>query len=121
MDAHKPTPETCRVSRFDGQSIWSADDEVLYELGNYLGGGISGVVYEATDQQTEANNVSSDPRHPHHNPSPPFCGWRAWFGALVSLNTAHHTGQLHSVTAPPSSSTLQSIIVLHLHGRIRIA
>ena len=57
MDVHRPAQETCRVSRFDGQSIWSADDELLYELGNYLGGGISGVVYEATDQLQKASNV----------------------------------------------------------------
>ena len=36
-----------RVERFDGQAIFGSDGEKIYELGNYLGGGIAGVVYEA--------------------------------------------------------------------------
>jgi hypothetical protein len=37
-----------QVDKYDGQSIWINDIEV-YELGNYLGGGASGSVYQATD------------------------------------------------------------------------
>lgn len=42
-----------RVSKFDGQSIWVAGaDEPVYELGNFLGGGSAGSVYEAYHLQT---------------------------------------------------------------------
>lgn len=37
--------ETRRISKYDGQTI-QVDDKDAYELGNYLGGGSSGVVYE---------------------------------------------------------------------------
>lgn len=37
-----------KVHRYDGQLIWIGN-EVHYELGNYLGGGSAGVVYEATN------------------------------------------------------------------------
>ena len=40
-----------KVDRYDGQVIW-IDGESSYELGNYLGGGASGVVYEAVDLTT---------------------------------------------------------------------
>ena len=41
-----------RVLRYDGQSIWTAaagaeEQRPAYELGSFLGGGASGVVYEA--------------------------------------------------------------------------
>eukprot|EP00753_Platysulcus_tardus_P013326 PLAT3662.20.p1 GENE.PLAT3662.20~~PLAT3662.20.p1 ORF type:complete len:464 (+),score=217.40 PLAT3662.20:149-1540(+) len=35
-----------RVTKYDGQTIWTAG-EPTYELGSYLGGGAAGVVYEA--------------------------------------------------------------------------
>jgi hypothetical protein len=41
-----------KVARFDGQTIW-VDKEVAYELGNYLGGGAAGNVYEATNVTTK--------------------------------------------------------------------
>ncbi|GBG30095.1 Protein kinase, putative [Hondaea fermentalgiana] len=37
--------ETRRISKYDGQTI-QVDEKDAYELGNYLGGGSSGVVYE---------------------------------------------------------------------------
>lgn len=41
-----------RVDRYDGQVIW-IDGDACYELGNYLGGGAAGVVYEAVDLRTD--------------------------------------------------------------------
>ena len=41
-----------KVARYDGQTIWIEND-AAYELGNYLGGGASGVVYEATNLLTK--------------------------------------------------------------------
>ena len=41
------TPITQRtVEKYDGQLVW-INNEAEYELGNYLGGGAAGVVYEA--------------------------------------------------------------------------
>lgn len=41
----------CRqVDKYDGTNIFTAG-KVVYELGNYLGGGASGSVYQATDPQ----------------------------------------------------------------------
>ena len=37
-----------QVDRYDGEMLWIRG-EVSYELGNYLGGGAAGVVYEAVD------------------------------------------------------------------------
>ncbi|KAG5178841.1 hypothetical protein JKP88DRAFT_350214 [Tribonema minus] len=46
----KPT----RVSRYDGQNIWTCDGPTPdYELGSFLGGGAAGVVYEAECVQTK--------------------------------------------------------------------
>ena len=38
--------EIRQIDRYDGQTIFK-DNEALYELGNFLGGGSAGVVYEA--------------------------------------------------------------------------
>jgi len=38
--------DVVRISRFDGQRITAPDGRTLYEVGSYLGGGISGIVYE---------------------------------------------------------------------------
>jgi len=57
------------VDNFDGQNL-IVDGEVIYELGNYLGGGVAGVVYEGeylaanVDDQSDndsnnINNISS--------------------------------------------------------------
>jgi len=40
-------PRRRKVDRYDGQLIWISG-EAHYELGNYLGGGAAGVVYEGT-------------------------------------------------------------------------
>ncbi len=40
------------VSNYDGQTIF-IDGAPAYELGNYLGGGVAGVVYEAVHVETE--------------------------------------------------------------------
>lgn len=39
---------TKRIEKYDGQSIFINGQET-YELGNYLGGGASGSVYQACD------------------------------------------------------------------------
>lgn len=44
-----------KVDRYDGQVIW-IDGESCYELGNYLGGGAAGVVYEAVDLRADPTN-----------------------------------------------------------------
>lgn len=36
-----------RVTSFDGQTIWQENRVALYEVGNFLGGGAAGTVYEA--------------------------------------------------------------------------
>ena len=41
--------------KFDGQTISSLSGDPLYELTNYLGGGVAGVVYEAN-----ASNIDGD-------------------------------------------------------------
>ena len=46
-----------KVDRYDGQVIW-IDGEAGFEMGNYLGGGAAGVVYEAED-------IRADPILPH--------------------------------------------------------
>uniref|UniRef100_M4B869 non-specific serine/threonine protein kinase n=1 Tax=Hyaloperonospora arabidopsidis (strain Emoy2) TaxID=559515 RepID=M4B869_HYAAE len=43
---------TVKVDHYDGQAIYS-DDELIYELGGYLGGGAAGVVYEALSTRTK--------------------------------------------------------------------
>jgi hypothetical protein len=40
-----------QVEKYDGQSIF-IDGQEIYELGNYLGGGASGSVYQANDLST---------------------------------------------------------------------
>ena len=42
------TTTPIQVDRYDGEMLWIRG-EVSYELGNYLGGGAAGVVYEAVD------------------------------------------------------------------------
>lgn len=37
-----------QIDKFDGQNVYS-NNKVIYEVGNYLGGGSSGSVYQATD------------------------------------------------------------------------
>lgn len=44
-----------KVDRYDGQVIW-IEGEANYELGNYLGGGAAGVVYEAVDLRADPTN-----------------------------------------------------------------
>ena len=46
-----------KVDRYDGQVIW-IEGEAGFEMGNYLGGGMAGVVYEAED-------IRADPILPH--------------------------------------------------------
>lgn len=46
-------PFSCRkIDKYDGQNIFFGD-KVVYELGNYLGGGASGSVYQATEPSSE--------------------------------------------------------------------
>ena len=46
-----------RIDKYDGQTIF-INNEVAYELGNYLGGGASGSVYQAVE--TQASNILSE-------------------------------------------------------------
>ncbi|GAB5034099.1 camk camkl protein kinase [Nannochloropsis oceanica] len=46
-----------KVDRYDGQVIWM-EGKPCFEMGNYLGGGAAGVVYEAED-------IRADPITPH--------------------------------------------------------
>lgn len=46
-----------KVDRYDGQVIWM-EGKPCFEMGNYLGGGAAGVVYEAED-------IRADPIIPH--------------------------------------------------------
>jgi serine/threonine protein kinase len=41
-----------KVEKYDGQTIWIGKKEAAYELGNYLGGGAAGVVYEGFQSST---------------------------------------------------------------------
>ncbi|GMF13087.1 unnamed protein product [Phytophthora lilii] len=43
---------TVKVDHYDGQAIYSGN-ELIYELGGYLGGGAAGVVYEAFSTRTK--------------------------------------------------------------------
>eukprot|EP00943_MAST-04B_sp_MAST-4B-sp1_P003204 g3204.t1 len=45
------------VEKYDGQLVW-IDKEAEYELGNYLGGGAAGVVYEAFQGQHTKKHVA---------------------------------------------------------------
>jgi RIO-like serine/threonine protein kinase len=42
-----------RISAFDGQTVWLDRHKTiaLYDLGNYLGGGIAGTVYQCEDRK----------------------------------------------------------------------
>jgi serine/threonine protein kinase len=44
--------ETVTVSSFDGQVVFGADKMALYEVGNFLGGGAAGTVYECENFKT---------------------------------------------------------------------
>ncbi|TDH69287.1 hypothetical protein CCR75_007888 [Bremia lactucae] len=44
--------QTVQVDHYDGQAIYTGN-ELLYELGGYLGGGAAGVVYEAFSTRTK--------------------------------------------------------------------
>ncbi len=46
-----------KVDRYDGQVVW-VEGEAAYEMGNYLGGGSSGVVYEAVDLRADPTTRS---------------------------------------------------------------
>mmetsp|Transcript_34708 Transcript_34708/g.55579 ORF Transcript_34708/g.55579 Transcript_34708/m.55579 type:complete len:305 (+) Transcript_34708:138-1052(+) len=46
--------ETRRISKYDGQSI-HIGGKTAFELGNYLGGGAAGVVYEAVDTESRGH------------------------------------------------------------------
>lgn len=50
-------PISRQITKYDGQTIY-VDDKVAYELGNYLGGGASGSVYQALD--AAATDMSSE-------------------------------------------------------------
>jgi len=53
---------SCRqIEKYDGQTLYCQGGEVAYELGNYLGGGASGSVYQAVDMLTNARDSSASP------------------------------------------------------------
>lgn len=49
-----PRARKRRVDRYDGQVIW-INGEANYDLGNYLGGGAAGVVYEASNLRSSTD------------------------------------------------------------------
>lgn len=52
MNDRRHKLETVQVDHYDGQAIYS-NNELIYELGGYLGGGAAGVVYEAYSTRTK--------------------------------------------------------------------
>ncbi|EGZ26738.1 hypothetical protein PHYSODRAFT_343457 [Phytophthora sojae] len=52
MNERRRKLQTVPVDHYDGQAIYS-DNELIYELGGYLGGGAAGVVYEAFSTRTK--------------------------------------------------------------------
>uniref|UniRef100_K3WAL1 non-specific serine/threonine protein kinase n=1 Tax=Globisporangium ultimum (strain ATCC 200006 / CBS 805.95 / DAOM BR144) TaxID=431595 RepID=K3WAL1_GLOUD len=52
MNERRRKLQTVKVDHYDGQSIYSGN-ELIYELGGYLGGGAAGVVYEAFCMRTK--------------------------------------------------------------------
>ncbi|KAL4114193.1 hypothetical protein PRIC2_014873 [Phytophthora ramorum] len=52
MNERRRKLQTVRVDHYDGQAIYSGN-ELIYELGGYLGGGAAGVVYEAFSTKTK--------------------------------------------------------------------
>ncbi|KAG7388744.1 hypothetical protein PHYBOEH_007697 [Phytophthora boehmeriae] len=52
MNERRRQLQTVKVDHYDGQAIYS-DNELVYELGGYLGGGAAGVVYEAFSARTK--------------------------------------------------------------------
>lgn len=44
--------EVVRIHSFDGQTVWYDRDTELFEVGNFLGGGAAGTVYECEHVQT---------------------------------------------------------------------
>lgn len=52
MNERRRKLQTVQVDHYDGQAIYS-DNELIYELGGYLGGGAAGVVYEAFSARTK--------------------------------------------------------------------
>ncbi|TYZ63911.1 hypothetical protein PybrP1_012158 [[Pythium] brassicae (nom. inval.)] len=51
-ERHPRRLQTVKVDHYDGQAIYS-NNELIYELGGYLGGGAAGVVYEAFCMRTK--------------------------------------------------------------------
>ncbi|CEG45352.1 camk camkl protein kinase [Plasmopara halstedii] len=52
MNERRRKLQTVQVDHYDGQAIYSGND-LIYELGGYLGGGAAGVVYEAFSTRTK--------------------------------------------------------------------
>ncbi|OWZ22306.1 CAMK/CAMKL protein kinase [Phytophthora megakarya] len=52
MNERRRKLQTIQVDHYDGQAIYSGN-ELIYELGGYLGGGAAGVVYEAFSTRTK--------------------------------------------------------------------
>ncbi|KAF4045146.1 Protein kinase domain [Phytophthora infestans] len=52
MNERRRKLQTIQVDHYDGQAIYSGND-LIYELGGYLGGGAAGVVYEAFSTRTK--------------------------------------------------------------------
>ncbi|DAZ92424.1 TPA: hypothetical protein N0F65_000208 [Lagenidium giganteum] len=55
MPLSEANVEPILVSSYDGQNICVGTNDVRYVMGNYLGGGIAGVVYEAYDKTHQRN------------------------------------------------------------------
>jgi len=76
-----------QVDRYDGQSIY-VKGQVTFELGNYLGGGASGSVYQATDVSAPANSPRATVAIKILNP----VGFKLMASGQVSRCTVVHKG-----------------------------
>lgn len=56
-DSNEEHVETRRIDKYDGQTV-SIDGKAIFELGNYLGGGISGSVHSAIDLRVHPEEKS---------------------------------------------------------------
>ena len=58
-----PNSHMRRIEKYDGQSIF-INSEVVYTLGNYLGGGASGSVYQASSSNPKVGSPRDEKSDP---------------------------------------------------------
>lgn len=85
------------VHSFDGQTVWKTRTSPFFEVGNFLGGGAAGTVYECEDAES----------HEHYalkilNP----LGFRLVAPALLRKCTVLHKGKVHKDSDKEKENTL---------------